>query len=440
MSPKIISCFCKYSRINATVFDGFRFDYSTNLARFGRVAFGLAVRRSEVLSPDGRKKVPMKITDIIVHPLAADPPHLAWTAHEPFGRAQLTLVEIRTDEGVVGIGECASGPQKVVCDMLEMIRPALLGLDPCGHVEIWQRMMSITTPRPGGLGGWDGLPTPLPRHLRYEFMAAMAGIDIALWDIKGKAANLPVFRLLGGTSTEVETYAVGGMYLPNGSMFSCVDELAGFIELGYRAVKLKSGAYSLQDEVARIRAVREAIGPDVLLMLDVNAAYDVEGAIAYSHAVEPYDIHWFEEPLHWYLQPADFLRLARASNIPLSHCEREWHRFTTRDFIDSGAIRFVQFDSTRFGGFTEGLRVAAYAEQKNVLVQPHSWPHLHAHIVSAFGNACFGTECVGDPRMHPIHHHIFAGGAAYRDGKVHLTEAPGFGMEIDWDAVKALKA
>jgi D-galactarolactone cycloisomerase len=300
-------------------------------------------------------------------------------------------------------------------------------------------MLSITTPRPGGLGDWDGLPRPLPRHLRYQFMAAMAGIDIALWDIKGKSAGLPVFRLLGGTRTEVPTYAVGGMYRPDESMFSCVDELAGYVELGFRAVKLKSGAYALKDEVARVRAVREAIGPDILLMLDVNAAYDVEGAIAYAEAVAPYDIFWFEEPLHWYLQPADFVRLARYSSIPLSHGEREWHRFTTRDFIDSGALRFVQFDSTRFGGFTEGLRVAAYAEQKGVLIQPHSWPHLHAHLVSAFGDACFGAECVGDPRMHPIHHHIMTGGAAYRNGTVHLTEAPGFGLEIDWKAVKELK-
>ena len=161
---------------------------------------------------------------------------------------------------------------------------------------------------------------------------------------------------------------------------------------GYRAVKLKTGALSLPDEVTRIRAVREAIGPDVLFMLDMNAPYDVAGCIRFAEAVAPYDIFWLEEPLHWYLQPADFVRLAAASPIPLAHGEREWHRYTVRDFIDSGAIRFVQFDSTRHAGFTESLRIAHYAEQKGVSIAPHSAPHLHAHLVSAFGDAAFGAE------------------------------------------------
>jgi D-galactarolactone cycloisomerase len=380
----------------------------------------------------------MKITDIVVHPLAADHDFVSWTAHEPFGRSYLTLVEIRTDEGIVGIGEVASGPQPIVCEMLSLIAPAIKGMDPCGHAEIWQRLMSITCPRPGGIGGWDGLPPPLARHLRPQFLAAMAGIDIALWDIKGKAVGLPVFRLLGGTRTDVFTYSVGGMYREDKPMLACADELAAFVEEGYRAVKLKSGALSLKDEVARVRAVRDAIGPDILLMVDTNAAYDVTAAIEYAKAIAPYDICWFEEPLHWYLQPADFVRLAHASPIPLSHGERELHRFTTRDFVDSGAIRYLQFDSARFGGITEGLRVGLYAEQKGVLVQPHSWPHLHAHLVSALGDASFGAECVADPRMHPIHHRIFSGGAHYKNGRVHLTEEPGFGLEVDWKEVKAL--
>lgn len=380
----------------------------------------------------------MRITDVVVHPLAADHDDVSWTAHEPFGRSILTLVEIRTDDGIVGIGEIASGPQAQVCDMLKMMTPVIVGMDPCGHAEIWQKLLSVTVPRQGGLGGWDGLPPPLPRHLRSFYMAAMAGIDFALWDIKGKAVNLPVFRLLGGTRTKVHTYAVGGMYRPHRPMLAVADELAGFVRDGYRAVKLKSGALSLEDEVARIRAVRNAIGPGVELMLDCNAGYDVTTGIEYANAVAPYDITWFEEPLHWYLQPADYVRLAQASPIPLAHGEREWHRFTARDFIDSGAIRYVQFDSVRYGGFTEGLRVGMYAEQKGVLVQPHSWPHLHAHLVSALGDACYGSECVGDPRMHPVHHRIFHGGAYYEDGCVHLTEAPGFGIEVDWQQVRAL--
>ncbi len=196
----------------------------------------------------------------------------------------------------------------------------------------------------------------------------------------------------------------------------------------------------MADELTRIRAVRAAIGPGVKLMLDMNAPYDVAGCIRFAEAVAPYDIYWLEEPLHWYLQPADYVRLAAASPIPLAHGEREWHRYTVRDFIDSGAIRFVQFDSTRAAGFTESLRIAHYAEQKGVVIAPHSALHIHAHLASAFGDAAFGAESHGDSTRHPIHHAIHRGGAHTKDGMVHLTEAPGFGMEIDWAGVEKYRS
>jgi L-alanine-DL-glutamate epimerase-like enolase superfamily enzyme len=214
----------------------------------------------------------------------------------------------------------------------------------------------------------------------------------------------------------------------------------GFVAQGYRAVKLKTGALSLKDDVTRIRSVREAIGPDVLFMLDMNAPYDVAGCVAFANAVAPFDIFWLEEPLHWYLQPADYQRLAAASPIPLAHGEREWHRYTIRDFLDSGSIRYVQFDSTRHAGFTESLRIAHYAEQKGVIIAPHSAAHLHAHLVSAFGDAAFAAESHGDPTRHPLHHAIFHGGAEPRNGMVHLSEAPGFGLEVDWKAVEKFRA
>ncbi|MEX2617062.1 MAG: enolase C-terminal domain-like protein [Alphaproteobacteria bacterium] len=139
---------------------------------------------------------------------------------------------------------------------------------------------------------------------------------------------------------------------------------------------------SMADEITRIRLTRDAIGPDVMLMLDMNAPYDVANCIRFAHAVAPYDICWLEEPLFWHLQPTDFMRLANASPIPLAHGEREWTRFTVRDFIDSGALKFVQFDSTRHAGFTESLRIAHYAKMNGVLIAPHSATHFHAHLVS----------------------------------------------------------
>ena len=231
----------------------------------------------------------MKITEIIAHPLSVALAQGRWTAHEFMDRAQLVLVEVRTDQGIVGFGEIAGGPQTVICDLVKMFSRVVQGMDPLGHTEIWTKLFSLTSPRPGGLGGWDGMPAPLPRNQRPQIMAAIGGIDIALWDIKGKAAGLPVFRILGGTRTEVFTYATGGYYLEGEPLGAAADELASFVSDGYRAVKLKCGALSLRDEVARIRAVREAIGPDVLFMLDMNAPYDVAGCIKFALAVAPYD-------------------------------------------------------------------------------------------------------------------------------------------------------
>ena len=205
----------------------------------------------------------MRITAVLAHPLSVRYAQPRWTAHERMERDQLVLVEVRTDQGLVGFGEIAGGPQQLICDLLRRFADVIAGMDPLGHAEIWQRLFSLTSPRPGGIGGWDGLPAPLPRNQRPQIMAAIGGIDIALWDLKGKAVGLPVFRLLGGTRTEVFTYATGGYYREGEPLPHCADDYGRFVAEGYRAVKLKTGALSLADEVTRIRAVREAIGPDV---------------------------------------------------------------------------------------------------------------------------------------------------------------------------------
>ena len=382
----------------------------------------------------------MEITDVVLHPLSVEIDEPSWTAHEYKDTAEVVLFEVRTDEGITGYGEVQSGPMEAVCDLAERFSSVVEGMDPLGHVDVWETLVSTTSPRPGGIGGWDDLPPPLPRGERPQALAAVGGIDIALWDIKGKAAGMPVFRLLGGTDTEVFTYATGGYYTEEKTPEDDAAEMAGFVADGYEAVKLKTGALSLEDEVERVRAVREAVGPDVSLMLDMNATYDLDGCVRFAEAVEPYDIFWLEEPLHWYLQPADFARLAAETSIPLAHGEREWHRYTVRDFVDSGAIRYVQFDSTRHAGFTESLRIAHYAEQAGVQVAPHTAPHLHAHLVSAFGDAAFAAESHGSHARNPIQHGVYEGGPYVEDGRVRLTDDPGFGFDVDWDRVEEWRA
>ena len=382
----------------------------------------------------------MKITDIRVHPMGMPAERVRWTAQEITRRVELTLVEVRTDAGIVGIGEISTGPQSVVCKLLDDMAPVIMGLDPLAIDAVWSRLFSITVPRPGGLGGWDGLPPPLARNQRPQFMAAMAGIDIALWDIAGKAAGKPVFRLLGGTRTDVHTYAVGGFYDEGAPLLACADELAGYVAKGFRSVKLKSGAFSLADEVARARAVREAIGPDIQFMLDMNAPYDVDTCIRFAREVAQHDIYWLEEPLHWYLQPPDYVTLAKAIPIPLAHGEREWHRFTVRDFIDSGAIRLraVRLHALRRVQRGAAHRASCAGEGRAdcaALGRAHPGAHRlgirRCRVRRGVRRATTGTirSIIASSTAAPSH----------RGGRVHLPEAPGFGLEVDWKAVKALR-
>ena len=286
--------------------------------------------------------------------------------------------------------------------------------------------------RPGGIEGKDGLPPPAPRGERAQVMAAIGGIDIALWDLKCKAAGMPVYRLLGGENRPVFTYATGGYYRPGATVADDAEGMARLQRHGYRGVKLKTGAGSVAEEARRIAAVRRAIGEEPLLMLDMNAAYDLSDCIEFARLVEPHRIFWLEEPLHWYLQPADFARLAAATPIPLAHGERELTRFTVRDFITEGRIRYVQFDATRAGGFTEALRVAQLAEQHGVMVAPHTAPELHGHIVLAMPRCAFGVESHGGPENDPLAYGLFREHPELREGHLHLSDKPGFGLDVDW--------
>ncbi|MGW8183934.1 MAG: mandelate racemase/muconate lactonizing enzyme family protein [Burkholderiales bacterium] len=381
-----------------------------------------------------------RIKQVKTHAVSMTLERPLWTAHEPLSTASAILVEVTTDDGLAGCGQIHGAPMKAICEWVERFGQLIQGMEATASVDIWEKLFALTSPRPGGYAGRDGLPPPLPRGQRPQIMAAIAGIDIALWDIRGKRAGMPVYQLLGGSARPIFSYATGGYYHEGASIEDYARELAGFVERGYRAVKLKTGAEGIAEEAERVHAVRRAIGGNISLMLDMNAPYDLDTCIEFARAVEPADIFWLEEPLHWYLQPADFVRLARSTPIPLAHGERELTRFTVRDFIASGAIRYVQFDATRAAGFTEALRVAQLAEQYGVRVAPHLAPEIHAHLVAAFPNAAFGVETHGSADRDPLWFGLFTERAQVRDGYVHLNDKPGFGIEIDWAFVRKHRA
>ena len=371
----------------------------------------------------------MKIAAVKTYPIIAKLKSVQRTAQEAREDVELLLVEIITDDGIKGYGQITSTPMPEIKKWVERLGEEVRGMDALAHVAVWEKLFAMTSPRPH-LGG-------LSRAARPQIMGAIGGIDMALWDIEGKAANLPVFRLLGAENKPVFTYATGGYYVKGEKITACADELAGFVAQGFKSVKLKVGGATPAEEVQRVKATRAAIGPDISLKLDLNGAYDLPACIEFARAVESSDIFWLEEPLHWYLQPADFGKLARATTIPLAHGEREMTRFTARDFMTLGAVRYMMFDATRYAGFTESLRVAHMADQEGVMITPHHSPELHCHLVAAFPRTGYAVESHGSHERDPIWQGLYRERAEVRDSFVYMNEKPGYGIEIDWKFVNA---
>ncbi|HWD60424.1 MAG TPA: mandelate racemase/muconate lactonizing enzyme family protein [Stellaceae bacterium] len=380
-----------------------------------------------------------KIASVAAYPVSVPRKQPVWTAHERSTAWNAILVQVRTDDGLAGHGIIHAGPAPRVCEYVAKFGEFVAGMDALATTAIWEKLFALTSPRPGAIpmapGGKTEIPAPIPRPDRTVAMAALGGIDIALWDLKGISANMPVYRLLGGENRPLHTYATGGYYR-GASDREYGAELARFVQMGYRAVKLKCGAGSVKEEAARVATVRKVIGDGPDLMLDMNAPYDLPDCIDFARRVEASNIYWLEEPLHWYLQPADFARLAAATPIPLAHGERELTRFTVRDFITVGGIRYVQFDATRAGGFTEALRIAHLAEQHGAVLAPHTAPELHGHLVLAMPRASFGVESHGGRDSDPLHYGLFKEHPHLHDGELVISDKPGFGLEIDWDFVR----
>src|ERR1700757_661391 len=190
-----------------------------------------------------------RIASVATHMISVPRPQPVWTAHEEIRAGNVILTEVRTDDGLIGYGEIHGAPMPRICEWVSRFGEIIRGMDALAHIAVWEKLFALTSPRPGGIEGRDRLPPPAPRGERPQVMAAIAGIDIALWDIKGKAAGLPVYRLLGGVKRPIFTYATGGYYRPGAGDAEYGREMARFLRGGYRAVKLKTGAGTVAAEV-----------------------------------------------------------------------------------------------------------------------------------------------------------------------------------------------
>lgn len=354
---------------------------------------------------------------------------LSGTLNEPiqfgigaFPTFSATLVEISTDEGLTGIGEAIvrKAPQVTRTVVEQLLKPVLLGRDPHDVEGLWDEMFQQ-------LRGWG--------HWRGFVFEAMSGVDTALWDILGKAAGLPVYKALGGAGrSRVPCYASSVYFAEIPRMVAQAKEQ---IAAGHTAIKVKIGRRpemgGRRTDVASVKAIRDAVGPDVDIMLDVNSAYDAATAIKVGRQLEDEDITWLEEPV-----PPDDLegyrRVRENQPIPVAAGESEFGVFGFRELITRGAIDILQPDVARVGGFTGARRVGALAHAHNLRYAPHTGfsagvSHLAAlHVAASVPNLMTYEYFFAPNPLRDLFTDRFP---VPQEGMIAVPQGPGLGLELD---------
>ena len=347
-------------------------------------------------------------------------------------RASLSccLVEVETDDGLTGHGFTAITEEEVVARIVEAVAaPAIIGDDALAHERIWDKLY------------W----TLMPRGQTGYAAHALAAIDVALWDLKGKALGQPVWRLLGGARPRVPLYATFGFG------FFDRDELAAaarlWVSQGFRRLKMTVGHEALRrrdqrpiadvilEDKARIEAVREAVGPDVGLYIDANCSLDLSHARRLAEMIRPCGITFFEEPLSQN-DARQMAELRRLTGIPLACGQNEGLAFRFRDLLLHEAVDVLQPNVVISGGFTQCVKIAGLAAAFNVpIANGGAWSFHNMHLHAGLANGGL------------VEHHylavelcrqIYSGLPEPKDGWLELPDAPGLGFEVDRDAIRDL--
>jgi L-alanine-DL-glutamate epimerase-like enolase superfamily enzyme len=332
-----------------------------------------------------------------------------------------TLVRIRTEDGYEGIGFCYGGSHggvMVTHAVRELFQPMLVGQNALRVEGLWEQMYQDTL-----LHGRAG-----------SVMRALSILDIAMWDRNARAAGLPLSRYLGGWKDKVPAYASGGYYLDGKTPEMLGEELAGYVALGFKAVKIKVGKLSPKEEEARMKAARAAIGNDILLMLDANNAWrDLPTALEYMKRYEPYDPYWIEEPF----SPDDIenhAQLARRTPVAVATGEIEAGRWRHQELLEKRAAMILQTDAAVCGGISEFRRIAAAAAGFGVTLCPHWFHDLHVHLVAATPNAHF-VEFFSDDQVLNFRRLVDTQ-LKFADGDLIVPSGPGLGFGFDAQAVE----
>ena len=345
------------------------------------------------------------------------------------------LLKIETDEGITGWGEGYVGARGDFVNQL--FGDMLVGADPLSRNALWQGMFNrvYNGNNAGGFGG-----------------SAISAVDIALWDIAGKAAGASVSDLLGGRIRDkVAVYATGLYYTEGEFPTRLLDEATMYVELGFKGMKTKIGGLPIAEDVQRVAAIRGAIGDDIRLMVDANQAYPASTAIRIGNELAAYDITWFEEPVN--AKDVDaYLQVQAAVPMPVAGGENLRTRYEFKDFFARRAYDIAQPDVVNAGGITEMRNIAMTANSYGILVNPHVWgsPVMIAaslHLAStippcppAYEPRPYEQEPVMEFDRTPsgIREGITAEPFDQQDGFITVPTAPGLGVEIDEDAVRRL--
>lgn len=353
-----------------------------------------------------------------------------------FGRVasfDSVIVRVDTDTGLTGWGEAKAGVgSAAACAGLAAIiehdyAPLLVGQDPRDISRLWDVMYN--TPREGyAVARGHGLPQLGRRGLS---VSAIAGVDIALWDILGKSLGVPVWRLLGGRRAErMPAYASGGW--ADSSAIGA--QLRGYVEKGgFRAVKMRVGVMdgTVAASAARVLAAREGLGPGIGLAVDAHGTWTVAEAKAFARMVEGCDLMWFEEPVSAD-DKAGMAEVRRASAVPISAGESEFTRHDFREICELRAADVLQPDLAIAGGITEAIRIGALASAFNLRLAPHLWSGAPAfaagvHVASAASAGFILEYSLGH---NPMLHELIEEGFAVEDGMVGIPDRPGLGITV----------
>ena len=339
---------------------------------------------------------------------------LSDSTHGEMSHFDLVTARVRSDGGEEGLGytyTVGAGGAAIRTLIERDLTPVLVGADPRRIEEIWERMCWRL--HYVGRGGLAGL--------------AISALDIALWDLEGRRQGEPLWRLLGGHTPRVRAY-VGGIDLEF-TLEALREQTEGFLERGFRGIKMKVGRERLSEDVSRVAAVREIMGPDIPLMVDANMGWSVDEAIKASRALAEFDVYWLEEPTI----PDDVeghVRIAREGGLPIATGENMRSLYEFQHMISSGGVSFPEPDVSNVGGVTVWMKIAHLAQAHNLPVTSHGVHDLHVHLLAAVPNASY-LEIHGFGLERFMYEPL-----ELEDGRAVAPERPGHGVDLDWEALE----